>query len=216
LDCEEQSSCAFFSFKIRDRDNLSHIFSGIISVGTTFAYHHASGSNFIGALMDKKKELLKHLFKARYHSVNSFFLRKLGSSEDAADASQETFMRMVRHNGTISLRSPDSYLFRIARNLATDMLRTRAVRSKYSEAADIEAQPSTAPLQDAALDLRRRQKLVQKALSELSARCREVFILHRFDNLTYKEIAERLNISPRTVENHMAKAILHLRKSLSF
>jgi len=167
------------------------------------------------ALMDKKQELLKQLFKARYHSVHSFFLKKLGSSEDAADASQETFMRMVRHNGAISLKSPDSYLFRTARNLATDMLRTRAVRLKYTEAADIEAQPSTAPLQDAALDLCQRQKLVQKALSELSPRCREVFTFHRFEDLTYKEIAKRLSISPKTVENHVAKAILHLRKRLS-
>lgn len=165
--------------------------------------------------MDKKGQFFKRLFKTRYHSVHSFFLKKLGSSEDAADASQETFMRMVRHNGAISLRSPDSYLFRTARNLATDMLRFRAVRSKYTEAADIEAQPSTAPLQDAALDSRQRQKLVQKAMQELSPRCREVFTLHRFEDLTYKEIAERLSISPKTVENHVARAILHLRKSLS-
>ena len=167
------------------------------------------------ALMDKKGQFFKRLFKARYHSVHSFFLKKLGSSEDAADASQETFMRMVRHNGAISLKSPDSYLFRTARNLATDMLRTRAVRSKYTEAADIEAQPSTAPLQDAALDTSQRQKLVQKAMQELSPRCREVFTLHRFKDLTYKEIAKRLSISPKTVENHLARAILHLRKSLS-
>ena len=165
--------------------------------------------------MDKKGQFFKRLFKTRYHSVYSFFLKRLGSSEDAADASQETFMRMVRHNGAISLKSPDSYLFRTARNLATDMLRTRAVRLKYTEAADIEAQPSTAPLQDAALDLCQRQKLVQKALSELSPRCREVFTFHRFEDLTYKEIAKRLSISPKTVENHVAKAILHLRKRLS-
>jgi RNA polymerase sigma-70 factor (ECF subfamily) len=85
---------------------------------------------------------LKQLFRARYHSVRNFFLKKLGSSEDAEDACQETFMRMVRHNGTISLNSPDSYLFRVARNLGTDMLRTRAIRSKYKETIDIEAQPS--------------------------------------------------------------------------
>ena len=165
--------------------------------------------------MDKKGQFFKRLFKARYHSVYSFFLKRLGSSEDAADASQETFMRMVRHNGTISLRSPDSFIFSVARNLATDMLRTRAVRSKYTEAADIEAQPSTAPLQDAVLDSRQRQKFVQKAMQELSPRCREVFTLHRFEDFTYKEIANRLDISPKTVENHVAKAILHLRKSLS-
>jgi len=137
--------------------------------------------------MDKKGQFFERLFKARYHSVYSFFLKKLGSSEDAADASQETFMRMVRHNGTISLKTPESYLFRIARNLATDMLRTRAIHSRYTESADIEAQPSVAPLQDAALDTSQKQKLVQKAMSELPPRCREVFTLHRFENLTYRE-----------------------------
>ncbi|OPX39910.1 MAG: hypothetical protein B1H13_08745 [Desulfobacteraceae bacterium 4484_190.3] len=165
--------------------------------------------------MDKKQEFFTRLFKERYHSVYSFFLKRLGSSEDAEDASQETFMRMVRHNGAICLKSPESYLFSVARNLATDVLRTRAVRSKYTETIDIEAQPSTEPLPDTVLDSHRRQKLVQKALSELPPRCREVFILHRFDNLTYQEIAKYLNISPKTVENHLAKAILHLRKSLS-
>ena len=167
------------------------------------------------AMMDKKQELLKQLFKARYHSVHSFFLKKLGSSEDAADASQETFMRMVRHNGTISLRSPDSYLFRIARNLASDLLRIWAVRSKYTEAADIEAQPSTSPLQDAALDTRKQRELIQAAISELPPRCKDVFVLHQFKNLTYKEIGNQLNISPNTVKNHYINALLRLRKALA-
>lgn len=165
--------------------------------------------------MDKKGQFFERLFKARYHSVYSFFLKKLGSPEDAADASQETFMRMVRHNGAISLSSPDSYLFRTARNLATDLLRTWAVRSKYTGAADIEAQPSVAPLQDAVLDTRQKQKLVQKAISELPSRCREVFVLHQFKNLTYKEIGNQLNISPNTVKNHYINALLRLRKALA-
>jgi RNA polymerase sigma-70 factor (ECF subfamily) len=45
--------------------------------------------------------------------------------------------------------------------------------------------------------------------------CREVLILHRFENRTHREIGERLDISPKTVKNQVAKAILHLRKSLS-
>ena len=94
--------------------------------------------------MDKKQEFFERLFKAQFHSIYSFFLKKLSSCENAEDASQETFMRMARHNGAINLKAPDSYLFSIARNLATDMLRTRSVRSKYTEISDIEAQPSTA------------------------------------------------------------------------
>lgn len=165
--------------------------------------------------MDKKGQFFERLFKARYYTVYSFFLKKLGSSEDAADGTQETFLRMVRYNGTISLRSPDSYLFCIARNLVTDMLRTRAVRSKYTEAADIETQPSTSPLQDAALDTREQRELIQAAISELPPRCKEVFVLHQLKDLTYKEVGSQLNISLNTVKNHYINALLRLRKALA-
>ena len=124
-------------------------------------------------------------------------------------------MRMARHNGTISLRSPDSYLFRAARNLAADMLRARAIRSKYKEAADIETQPSTVPFPDATLDAQTQRELIELAVSELLPRCREVFILHQLKDLTYKQIAKRLNISPNTVKNHYVKALLKLRKALA-
>ena len=165
--------------------------------------------------MYQKQEFFTRFFKERYHSVHSFFLKKLGSSEDAADGTQEAFLRMLRNNGTICLKSPDSYLFRTARNLATDMLRTRAVRSKYTETADIEAQPSTAPLQDAALDTLKQRKLIQAAISELPPRCREVFVLHQIKSFTYKEIGSQLNISPNTVKNHYINALLRLRKALA-
>ena len=68
--------------------------------------------------------------------VSAIFFKKVGSSEDAADASQETFLGKMRHNGAICLKSPESYLFSVARNLATDVLRARAVRSKYKETID--------------------------------------------------------------------------------
>jgi RNA polymerase sigma-70 factor (ECF subfamily) len=165
--------------------------------------------------MDKKQEFFARLFKKRYRSVYNFFFKKLGSSQDAEDACQETFMRMVRSNGTISLRSPDSYLFSVAGNLATDILRTRAIHSKYKEAADIEAQPSAAPLSDANLDTQKQRKLIEQAISELPPRCREVFVLHQLKGLTYEETAERLNISPNTVKNHYAKGLLRLRKALA-
>jgi len=53
-----------------------------------------------------------------------------------------------------------------------------------------------------------------RVLNELPARCREVFIMHRFKGLSHKEIARQLNISPKTVENHMVNALLFLRKRL--
>lgn len=156
------------------------------------------------------------LFKENYHNLYRFFLARLGSGEEAEDAAQETFTRMmVRHNSTLALRSPRSYLFRTARNLLTDLLRTRNTRSKYMTTADIEEQASSVKTPEEAADLRERQKLAQKALAGLPPRCREVFLLHRLEKLTYRQIAEKLDISPRTVEHHVANAVFQLRKTLS-
>jgi len=162
------------------------------------------------------RDFFSCLFKSNYNSLYLFFLARLGSVQDAEDAAQETFRRMIAHSSNVaSLRSPKSYLFSIARNLLTDTLRTRQVRLKYTSTVDVETQAAESQSPAAGIHLKERRKRVQKALAGLSPRCREVFILHRFEQLTYKQIARRLDISPRTVEHHIAKAVFHVRKHLA-
>jgi RNA polymerase sigma-70 factor (family 1) len=166
--------------------------------------------------MVKMSDFFFRLFKANYHNLHRFFMVRLGSVQEAEDAAQETFTRMMAHHDNIvALRSPRSYLFRIARNLVTDLLRARNTRLKYTTSVDIEEQVAPVKTPEEAVDSRERQKLVQKALAELPPRCREVFILHRLENLTYRQIATQLDISPRTVEHHVANAVFHLRKAFS-
>lgn len=55
---------------------------------------------------------------------------------------------------------------------------------------------------------------IQKAIDELPEKCREVFMLQRFESLKYQEIADRLGISVKTVEAQMSKALQHLRERL--
>jgi RNA polymerase sigma-70 factor (ECF subfamily) len=162
------------------------------------------------------REFFSCLFKSNYNSLYLFFLARLDSVQDAEDAAQETFKRMIAHNSNVaSLRSPRSYLFSIARNLLTDTMRAHKVRLKYTTTVDVETQATHSQSPAARIDLKERRKLAQKALAELAPRCREVFILHRFEQLTYKQIAQRLDISPRTVEHHIAKAVFHVRKYLA-
>ena len=59
------------------------------------------------------------------------------------------------------------------------------------------------------------EQKIQAAINELPEKCREVFLLSRFENLKYKEIAEKLNISIKTVEAQMSKALQHLRIRLT-
>lgn len=163
--------------------------------------------------MNRCDSYFEKIFKNNYNEVYSFLLKKLGSSDDASDAAQDTFLRMAKCCGQTNISSPKSYLYRIARNVATDLLRSRASRSRHLDTADIEAQPSSLPSPDAELEFSQRQARMKQALDALPARCREVFILHRHENLTYREIAASLGISQKTVEKHISRAISQLQKA---
>ena len=95
--------------------------------------------------MNRCDSYFEKIFKNNYSEVYSFLLKKLGSSDDASDTAQDTFLRMAKCCGQTNISSPKSYLYRIARNIATDLLRSRASRSRHLDTADIEAQPSSLP-----------------------------------------------------------------------
>lgn len=164
--------------------------------------------------MNKSDRSLEHFFKTQYRSVYRFLMKKLGCPADAEDATQETFLRLARQD-MANMHAPRSYLYTVARNLATDKLRARCVRSVSVSSSAIEDYPSTAPAPDTAVDLMERRELIQKALAALPRRSREAFILHRFDGLGYNEVAGQMRISPKTVEKHIARAMFQLRKTLS-
>jgi RNA polymerase sigma-70 factor (ECF subfamily) len=136
--------------------------------------------------------------------------------EDAADASQETFMRVVRRNGTVKLDSPAGYIWRTAQNLVKEIKRTKALYSKWvsSQSIDLDQQISQTPTPEEAMKFQNINDNILNVLNRLPPRCREVFILHRFKGFSHKQIAERLNISTKTVENHMVNALLFFHKHL--
>ena len=167
--------------------------------------------------MDQENELVIQLYENRYRSLYHFFLKKLGSHEDAADGAQEVFMRLIRYNGTAKLDFPDAYIWRTTQNLVREIKRRRAVRARCmaTEAADADEQVFSQALgPEKAVEIQQTRDNALRVLNELPARCKEVFIMHRFKGLSHKEIARQLNISPKTVENHMVNALLFLRKRL--
>ena len=166
--------------------------------------------------MKNTERLWQRIFHTHYHNIYGFFLKRLGSPEDAADASQETFMRVVRRNDTIKLDSPAGYIWRTAQNLVKEIKRTRAVSAKWmsSGGMDLDKEVSNAPTPEEALKFQNMSEDILNVLDRLPPRGREVFILHRFKGLSHKEIAGQLNISPKTVENHMVNALLFFHKHL--
>ncbi len=125
-------------------------------------------------------------------------------------------MRVVRRNGTVKLDSPSGYIWRTAQNLVKEIKRTKALSSKWisSKSLDFDQHISQAPTPEKAMEIQKINDDILDVLNRLPSRCREVFILHRFKGLSHKQIARKLNISPKTVENHMVNALLFFHKHL--
>jgi RNA polymerase sigma-70 factor (ECF subfamily) len=107
--------------------------------------------------------------------------------------------------------SVKSYLYRSVKNRCIDYLRKEKNTSEISEAVEkLNQMPFRDLVEEAELNDR-----ISKSINQLPEKCREIFLLCRFDGLKYAEIAQKLNISVKTVEMQMGIALKKLRESLS-
>jgi RNA polymerase sigma-70 factor (ECF subfamily) len=136
------------------------------------------------------------------------YLHGLVNPSDVDDLVQETYGRLLRARERGPITHPRGLVFATARNVARDLFRRRTTANTFPIAELDESRViDTAP--NAAETTSRRQEtdLLVAAIAELPPRCREILILRKFENLSHREIAERLGISGHTVEAQLTKAL---------
>lgn len=135
------------------------------------------------------------------------------SAQQAADAVQELFLRLLRAPRS-DVRDASAYLSRAADTIAIDhWRRERRARLLFEpELPDSLAIPDPSPSAEARLVERDRVRDLEQQLAALPPRSREVLLLHKFEELSYAEIAQRLGISRNTVMVHLANAMRLLRQ----
>lgn len=154
------------------------------------------------------------LYERHEGRVYAYLWRLLGDRGRAEDLRQEVFVRLWtarqgwRAGGTVA-----GFLIRTARNLALNEQRHAQVERRWRGRVAGERLPSP-PTPDVVLERSDLAARVHSAIEALPDRPREVFILKRDAGMTYREIAEQLGISPRTVEVHMSRAYKLLRAAL--
>ncbi|HET7131315.1 MAG TPA: RNA polymerase sigma factor [Gammaproteobacteria bacterium] len=147
------------------------------------------------------------LFERCRRALLEYLVDLLSRREDAEDVVQETYIRLV--NAKTLERSEArarAFMFKTATNLAYDRFRARRVRGVQSDErlGDL---ASDAPSPERVVAFEQGVELVKRALLELTPRCRQVFLLRTAEELGYDEIAQRLNVSRRTVEREMQTAL---------
>lgn len=153
---------------------------------------------------------LAALYADEHGRLQRFLMGRGLSASAAADIVQDAFLRLLRAplHEICDLRS---YLFRTTGNLAIDRARQQRRNALGNPVELDETIADTAPLPDVVLISREEFLALYAALADLPPRTREVLILHKFEGLSYIEIAERLGIAKNTVMVHMVKALGSLR-----
>jgi RNA polymerase sigma factor (sigma-70 family) len=138
-----------------------------------------------------------------------FVQARVDNRYDAEDVIQEAYLRVLRYSVEHEVESQERLLFSVARNLAVDSRRRRKVNEKKAADWAVLAAGDW-PASDEVVDARERLRDVEAAIASLPARCREVFLLHRIDGMSYSQIAKSIGISVSAVEKHIARACLHI------
>jgi RNA polymerase sigma-70 factor (ECF subfamily) len=142
----------------------------------------------------------------------------LGSLDAAEDVVQTVFMRLWLRRADLGIKTDlRRYLWTAIRNEARQVIRHRYVEDRFVSAACDGVLPLSRSVNNAApanLAAEELVVLVLRLLADVPARCRAIFLLAWRDGLTPAEIAEFYEISPRTVQNQIGRAVRHLAQSL--
>ncbi|WP_027592839.1 sigma-70 family RNA polymerase sigma factor [Pseudomonas sp. LAIL14HWK12:I7] len=152
------------------------------------------------------RSAVNDLYCEHHGWLNGWLRKRLGNAFDAADLTQDTFVRVIKARSALDIREPRPYLSRIANGLLIDLFRRRSLEQAYLEALASLPEALQPSLEEQAILL---QALVEidRLLQGLGPKVKQVFMLSQFDGLTYPQIAEDMNISVRSVNNYMAKAM---------
>lgn len=168
---------------------------------------------------DQIKSNLMEAYLAQQASLRRFLVARLANEQTAEDILQEMYLKLERSSFSTPVENLSAFLYRVANNLVLDY-RKAAARRRVREQNWSDSQVSmagTEPVQDEpntdeAMDARRKLAQINAALEELPPQCRAVFKTCKFEGLTYREAAEKHDISIKTVEKHVSKALKYIMK----
>ena len=171
-----------------------------------------NSTNILEGFTLKDEKSFEILFKTHYDALVRFVYKYLNDLEESEEIVQDVFYTLWNKSDNLKIQSSiKSYLYQAARNKSLNIIKHNKVKQKHVESiknSDLDYSEYSN------MELEELQSKITEALEDLPPKCRQVFELSRFEEKKYREIAEELNISIKTVENHMGKALGILRKSL--
>ncbi len=164
-------------------------------------------------------DLFENLYQHYYAKTLYFAKQYLSNQDEAEEVAQETFITLWQQRGNIKKElSVQSFILTIAKNKCLNILRKRIIGRKYYDDVSLrETAANISALSDESIEqihFTELQQLIQEAFNELPSKTQMVYQMNRDQQMTYEEIAQILQVSIKTIEYHMTKALAHFRYRL--
>mgnify|MGYP003575830131 CR=1 FL=1 len=157
----------------------------------------------------------EQMFKAHYKELHSYANVMLRDEDTAEEIVQSMFLKFWEKRELLNVQtSIKAYLYKCVYNDSLNYLKHQKVKTKYQDFATYTMNDHHEAA-SSRIELTELQFKLQEALNELPEHCRTIFQMSRFEELKYREIAEQLDLSIKTVENQMGKALKILRLKLA-
>lgn len=168
----------------------------------------------LNRLQEGDARSFEELFNQYWEPLYVIALNRLRNSEEAREIVQSLFVDLWQRHEQLAVKtSLKAYLYTALRYAILDHLRSRTVRDRYVESI----RAATYPLRNVTAETvayRELETTVQQGMGRLPERCRQVFRMRRLEHYSVKEIALKLGVSSKTVENQLTKATKVLRLHL--
>ena len=157
----------------------------------------------------------EQVFKTHFKNLHAYACTLLADAADAEEMVQQVFFKLWERQENIHISgSLAAYLYRAVHNQCLNHLKHQKVKHTH-QLYVAHTMKQAPPATQGRLMTRELENRFKQALNQLPEQCRTVFQLSRFEDLKYREIADRLDISVKTVENQLGKALKFLRLQLA-
>ena len=155
----------------------------------------------------------RNIFDQYYNPIKNFLYFKCGDIALSEDLSQDVFIKLWEKRDEVNLDTVKSYVYTIANNMLLNKIRHDKVVLNFVEKHKTRQEEKSPQF---ALEEKEFRTRLENIISAMPEKQRTVFLMNRIDELTYKEIAERLDLSVKAIEKRMHGALEHLRNNLDY
>lgn len=174
-----------------------------------------SEQEIIGAIREGNERIFEETFRKYYQSLCNYANSILKEMDEAEEVVQNLFLSIWEKRSDLEINiSLKSYLYRAVHNHCLNRIKHLKVREEYQQYAVNFYDASYESVSQTVMKNELETK-IEEAIRKLPEQCRLIFRMSRFEELKYHEIAEQLELSPKTVENQIGKALKILRVELA-